>query len=98
MAVYENSRYLHTVLYNRKGEFPVFKNRKRFNFPESECSTYQFKEGDSLDYVAYQFYGTTQLVWAIMDANPKYRTELDIEVGDYLIIPSYESVVSIVNV
>ena len=96
--MFENSRYLQTVLYNRGGEVAVLKNRKRFNFPKSTCTEYQVMEGDSLDYIALKLLGSTRLGWAIMDANPQYRTELEIKAGDILYIPSYESVVEIVNV
>lgn len=96
--MFENSRYLRTSQYNRGGETPLLKIRKRFNFPKTECTMYQVMEGDTIDYLALKFFGNTRLGWAIMDANPKYRTELDIEAGDYIYIPPYESVVSIVNV
>ena len=85
--MFENSRYLQTVLYNRGGEVAVLKNRKRFNFPTSQCTEYIVKEGDTLDYIALRKLGNTRLGWAIMDANPKYRTELDIKVGDNIYIP-----------
>ena len=39
----------------------------------------------------------TALRWAILDANPQYRTEFDIENGDKILIPDYESVVKLVN-
>ena len=54
-------------------------------------------DGDSLDGVAYKFYGNCALRWAILDANPKYRTEWDIENGDVINIPDYEEVVELVN-
>ena len=96
--MFENSRYLNTALYNRGGEIPVLKNRKRYPFPKEECTKYTFTETDSLVDLALKFYGNTQLGWAIMDANTQYRTELEIKAGDVIYIPSYESVVSLVNV
>ena len=96
--MFENSRYLNTALYNRGGEIPVLKNRKRYTFPKEECTKYTFTDTDSLDYLALKFYGNTQLGWAIMDANTQYRTELEIQSGDVIYIPPYESVVSLVNV
>ena len=96
--MFENSRYLNTALYNRGGEIPVLKNRKRYIFPKEECTKYTFTDTDSLDYLALKVYGNAQLGWAIMDANTQYRTELDIKAGDVIYIPPYESVVSLVNV
>lgn len=99
MAMYDNSRYLHTQLYRRKGsDSPMLKIRKRFSFNMENCTSYFWCEGDTLDGVAYRIYGISALRWAILDANPKYRTEFDIEVGDVIQLPSYEEVVSLVNV
>ena len=76
MAVFENSRYLHTILSNRLGwEVPTLDIRERFVFNEANCTLYTWLEGDTLDGVAYKFYNKTALRWAILDANPKYRTE-----------------------
>lgn len=96
--MFENSRYLNTPMYNRDGDFAVLKNRKRYDFPKKLCTKYKFKDTDTLDYIALNFYGNTRLGWAIMDANPDYRTELEIKAGDIINIPTYESVVSLVNV
>jgi phage tail protein X len=97
--IYENSRYLHTTMSTRLGwDVPTLDIRKRFTFNEDNCQTYEWIEGDTLDGVAYKFYGICALRWAILDANPKYRTEFDIKNGDRILIPDYEEVVDIVNV
>ena len=96
--MFENSRYLNTTLYNRGGDTPMLKNRKRYTFPTDICTQYLVTESDTLDYLALKFYGNTRLGWAIMDANPQFRSELEIEAGDVIYIPSCESVVSLVNV
>lgn len=99
MAVYENSRYLHTRLFNRLGwDTPTLEIRKRFTFNQENYSTHEWCEGDTLDGVSYRYYGNSALRWAILDANPKYRTEFDIKNGDIILIPNYEEVVSLVNV
>ena len=99
MAVFENSRYLHTRQFNRLGwDVPTFEVRKRFNFNQEKCTTYEWCECDTLDGVSYRKYGSCDLRWVILDANPKYRTEFDIKSGDIILIPDYEEVVSIVNV
>lgn len=99
MAVYENSRYLRTKLYTRLGwNNPILQTRERFTFNQEKCLLHEWIEGDTLDGVAYKYYGFSALRWAILDANPKYRTEFDIKNGDIVQIPDYEEVVSLVNV
>ena len=99
MAVYENSRYLHTRLYNRLGwETPTLEIRERFTFNQEDCTLHEWCEGDTLDGVSYRYYGFCALRWAILDANLKYRTEFDIKNGDVILIPNYDEVVNLVNV
>lgn len=99
MAVFDNSRYLHTRQFTRlKWEIPTLEIRQRFTFNQEDCTNYEWCEGDTLDGVAFREYGDTALRWAILDANPKYRTEFDINNGDIILIPNYEEVVNIVNV
>ena len=47
------------------------------------------------DYIAYKTYGDSRLYWAILDANPQYQSELEIQVGDVLIVPAYDEVVTL---
>lgn len=97
--MFENSRYLHTRQEQRAGwTSPTLKIRSRFTFTEDDCEVYEWVEGDTLDGLAFLRYGECTLRWAILDANPKYRTEFDIKPGDLILIPDYEEVVSIVNV
>lgn len=99
MAVYENSRYLHTRQYTRLGwGYPTLEIRSRFTFNQEKFTPHEWTEGDTLDGVAYRYYGNCALRWAILDANTKYRTEFDIKNGDIVLIPDYDEVVSIVNV
>lgn len=99
MAVYENSRYLHTRQSTRLGwEKPTLEMRKRFTFNQENCKNHEWCEGDTLDGISYKYYGVSALRWAILDANPKYRTEFDIQNGDIILIPDYEEVVSLLNV
>ena len=99
MAVYENSRYLHTQLMTRLGwDSRTFQMRERFSFNQDNCQLYEWCDGDTLDGVSYKFYDNTALRWAILDANPKYRTEFDIKNDDVILIPDYDEVVNIVNV
>ena len=99
MAVYENSRYLHTRVMTRLGwDSPTLQMRERFSFNQDNSTSYEWCDGDTLDGVAYKYYENTALRWAILDANPKYRTEFDIKNGDIILIPDYDEVVNIVNV
>lgn len=99
MAIYENSRYLHTRQSTRLGwDSPTLETRGRFTFNQENCTNYEWREGDTLDGVSYRHYGICALRWAILDANPRYRTEFDINSGDIILIPDYEEVVSLVNV
>lgn len=99
MAVYDNSRYLHTQLHTRLGEdAPMLKIRSRFSFNMENCTSYEWCKGDTLDGVAYRHYGISALRWVLLDANPQYRTEFDIVEGDVIQIPDYDEVVNLVDV
>jgi phage tail protein X len=93
MSIYRNSRYTKTKLYYRGDERVItFKNRDRFTFNLTDCTIRVFQQGDTLYNLAYEYYNSTQLWWVILDANPNYRWEGDINYGDELSIPSYEEV------
>lgn len=99
MAVYENSRYLHTKAETRLGwNTPTLQIRERLSFNQDNCELYEWCEGDTLDGVAYKYYENSALRWAILDANPKYRSEFNIKNGDIIMIPDYDEVVNLVNV
>lgn len=95
MSVFQGSRYVKTPAYMRKGETLVLSIRKRNVFNEANYSFYTVVQGDTLDGIAYKHYGNAQLGWAIMDANPIYQSEIEINAGDVLKIPSFEEVVSV---
>ena len=94
MAIYRGSRYTKTPLYN-DGERNIFKIRKREDFSLDGTTVHVFIEGDTLDGLAYKYYGDSQLWWVILEANNKYRSELDIGYGEELVIPNYKEVVSV---
>jgi len=48
---------------------------------------YTFKETDSLDNLADEYYDDPNLSWVIMCANPTYFLEFDIKAGDKIRIP-----------
>jgi nucleoid-associated protein YgaU len=94
MAIYRGSRYTNTTLTNREGKL-VFKIRERRNFSLENSTVYAFTDGDTLDGLAQRFYGDSQLWWVILDANPKYKSGIEIQYGEELILPSYEEVVKV---
>lgn len=95
MAVFRDSRYVRTPVCIRRGEAAVLCIRSRNNFDLSGATFRTVVQGDTIDGIAYNEYGNAQLWWAIMDANPKYQSELEIKPGDVLVIPPFEEVVRV---
>lgn len=94
--MYKNSRYIKTPVYSRQGSTYIFGIREKVSFDKSKAVYYTVIQGDTIDGIAYRFYGNANLYWAILDAN-HLLSELDIKVGDSLMIPSFEEVVSAVE-
>jgi nucleoid-associated protein YgaU len=92
MAVFEGSRYLETALFDFMEQTPMFRIRRPASFNLSDSSTYRFQLGDRIDSIAHKLYGNAQLYWAILDANTQYFSEIEIKVGDLLVIPAYQEV------
>ena len=95
MAVFKDSRYSRTSAYVRQGGALILSIRERNHFDLSKATFYTVVQGDTLDGIAYRQYDNAQLGWAIMDANPKYQSEIEIQPGDVLAIPSYDEVVRV---
>lgn len=96
MAVFEGSRYTKTSIHVYNEE-PVLSTRVRATFDLTNATLYTWVESDTIDGVAYRFYSNAQLWWAILDSNRKYQSEVEIKVGDVLVIPSYEEVVRVLE-
>lgn len=94
--IYQGSRYTNTDLYDRKGTL-TFKHRNRFTFGLKDSTIHVFSEGDTLDGLAVKYFGNPQLWWVILDTNPKFRCELDINYGQELVIPNFEEVRKCLN-
>lgn len=92
MAIHKGSRYIHIPVYARRGQEFIFDIRNKYKFNSENSMYYTVVQGDSIDGIAYKFYGNANLYWAIMDANPQLQSELDIKVGDVLMIPDFEEV------
>lgn len=97
MAVFQNSRYTKTPAYIRHGDTLILSIRKRNYFNTDNATYHTVIQGDTIDGIAYTKYGNAQLGWAIMDANPKYQSELEVKPGDVIVIPSFDEVVKIVG-
>lgn len=94
MSVFSGSRYLKTPIYARKGQQFIFDIRNKFDFNLEEADYYTVVQGDTIDGIAFKFYGNAQLYWAILDSN-NLMSELDLEPGMTLVIPPYGDVVSV---
>lgn len=92
MAIYKRSRYTKTAMYIRD-EVAIFKIREMLDLRRADGIIYEFTEGDTLDGIAYKFYGDSQLWWVLLEANVGYRTPMDIKHGDELFIPAHQEVI-----
>lgn len=92
MSIHVGSRYIRTPIYARNGNAFIFDIRSKAKFNPENATYYTVVQGDTVDGIAYKFYGNANLYWAIMDANPKIQSELDIGAGVVLMIPDFEEV------
>lgn len=91
--IFKGSRYEGSYLYyDEENEIVYLAPLDKAIPPHPSDFVYQYKAGDRLDILANEFYGNPQKKWIILLANPKYATELDIEVGDILNIPNPERI------
>lgn len=90
--LFQGTRYTHTQAYIRDGSALVLDKRKQAAFDLTDATYYTFVECDTLDCIAYKQYGDAKLWWAILDANPRFMSEMEIKPGDLLVIPPYEEV------
>ena len=89
--IYENSRYLGADVKDVDGVY-VFKPRSQYKIGTTGAKIHVFSEGDTLDVLANYYLNNPQSWWAILEVNPKYRSELEIPYGENLVIPSYHEV------
>lgn len=94
MSVYVNSRYVQVPAYKARNT-QVLKLRERKKFNMDNITFYTVIQGDTLDYLADKFYGSSAYLWAILDANTSYQSELDMKAGDRIIIPAPEEVLGV---
>ena len=98
MAIYQGSRYVTTTLKTYDRGVPLISIRQPVVFDPNKCEHYIVQRGDRIDSIAFIKYGRADLYWAILNANPQYFSELDINVGDVLLIPHLREVVKVANV
>lgn len=89
--LYKGTRFTKTPAYIETGVL-VLEIRQQATFDLTNATYYTFREKDTLDAIAYKLYGNSVLWWAILDANPRFQSELEIMPGDLLVIPPYEEV------
>lgn len=91
------SRYTNVPTYRpRDGKGRLFVIRDRVQYDKSSVKYHTWTQSDTLDFLAYKLYGNSHLWWVLLDANPQYQSELDIKVGDMLVIPPYTQAVKTV--
>ena len=98
MAVFEGSRYVTTKLKRFGTEVPLIDIRLPVQFDPDTCRHYTVQPGDRVDGIAYLEYGRADLYWVIMDANQQYFSEIDIKVGEVILVPPLREVVRLANV
>jgi hypothetical protein len=96
MSIFSGSRYekapVYTFTHPSQGLVSLFGRRKIFTAPnDGEFKYYEFKDGDTIDYLAYQELGNPAYWWVIMDCNTRFTTPWDIKVGDIIKIPTTET-------
>ena len=99
MTIYEGSRYTNVYAYQEehKGKTVMaFRNRSLTPIDNRESTQHTWIQSDRLDLLANQYYGETQYWWFILDANPMYMRESDIQNGDVLLIPPYSELRKII--
>lgn len=90
----KGSRYTNIpTYYPKNGKGRLFIIRERVKYDTTEAKYHTWTQSDTLDFLAYKLYGDSQLWWVLLDANPQYQSELDIKVGDLLLVPPYKQAV-----
>lgn len=92
--IMKSSAYVRTSVYSRNGQAYIFGIREKFKFDKDAGTYYTVTQGDTLDGIAFRYYGNARFTWALLDAN-SMQSELDMNVGDVLFIPNFEEVARI---
>lgn len=90
--LHSNSRYIKTKNYVDGNGVVVPYVRNKVSFNVENCTKHRVRSGESLEMISYKELGSVGYKWCILDCNPRYLSELDIEAGDILLIPSITEV------
>jgi len=89
--IFTDSRYsTGDIMYandSRSGTNCIMVNRV-FPTGGQKFSTYIWTSEDRIDLIAYQFYGSAELWWRIMDINPEISNPFSIAPGTVIRIPN----------
>lgn len=102
MSIYDGSRYTNVFTYTEDsvkwgGKVTAFHIRTLLRINTSNAIKHTWIEGDRLDVLSNRYYGEHQYWWFILDANPKYMEEEEINKGDVLLIPPYSELRRIIE-
>lgn len=87
--IFKGSRYEDTPVTLRNNTLIL---TRRDLVKDLEHYRYIAIQGDTLMNIAYKCYEDESLWWRIMESNPKYKTPLDVQPGDVLLIPFRDEV------
>lgn len=91
--IYLRSRYAESeieyILDSRTGtsQATVLREAPEQDLAPQYGRVYFWREGDRLDYLAYEFFGTSLEWWRILDANPEILNPSQIRPGTAVRIP-----------
>lgn len=95
--IFEKSRYTNTDLVIDEG-VTSFARRKLLQFNLTDCNTHIVVEKDTLDQLAFKYYGDAKLWWVILEANQSTVKEyFDVKPGTKLKIPKYYDVLDVIS-
>lgn len=100
MALYEGSRYTNIYSYDEEKDgktITAFNIRELPKIDFTDSIKHTWIESDRLDLLAYAYYGDPQYWWFILDANPQYFEEYEINNGDILLIPSFDELREVIT-
>lgn len=90
--MFEGSRYRNVYAYEEEYKGKVvtaFHIRRLPKVDLRNSLKHTWIQGDRLDNLSTRYYGDPQYWWFILDANPRYMEEHEIQNGDILLIPPY---------
>lgn len=92
--IFKNSRYANglNVYLDEDKDITFLDFPTTFIPSELRDHVYQFKAGDDIGILANRLYGSHELKWLILYANPNFNTEFDIKAGDIVVLPNPEGV------